>query len=283
MQDAGYYTVEALVSAFNNHLWAVKGISPAKAVRILTEATKLVPVFITAAEYYQRRMSLSRIVTGSKKLDKLLGGGIKRGTITELFGEPGTGKTAICHTLAVTCQLPVNRGGAEGKCLYIDTEYNFRPERLLAVAERYKLNGNEVLGNVDYASVYNSQHQIDLLLLAADMMRKSEYQYGLLILNSCTEFYRTDNQEDGEQCNRKAPLALIMRDLQKIADLYKVAVLITNQIVATSSESSDEDSDEAQMYSVYSKKKSVVNVVAHESKVRVYLRKPRIDMRKCVK
>jgi len=28
-------------------------------------------------------------------------------------------------------------GGGEGKCLYIDTEGTFRPERLLAVAERY--------------------------------------------------------------------------------------------------------------------------------------------------
>ena len=34
------------------------------------------------------------------------------------------------------CQLPIDVGGGEGKCLYIDTEGTFRPERLLAVAER---------------------------------------------------------------------------------------------------------------------------------------------------
>ena len=33
-------------------------------------------------------------------------------------------------------QLPIDNGGGEGKCLYIDTEGTFRPERLLAVAER---------------------------------------------------------------------------------------------------------------------------------------------------
>ena len=33
-------------------------------------------------------------------------------------------------------QLPIDSGGGEGKCLYIDTEGTFRPERLLAVAER---------------------------------------------------------------------------------------------------------------------------------------------------
>ena len=37
---------------------------------------------------------------------------------------------------AVTCQLPIDRGGGEGKCLYIDTEGTFRPERLVAIAER---------------------------------------------------------------------------------------------------------------------------------------------------
>lgn len=96
-----------------------------------------------------------------------------------MFGEFRTGKTQLCHTLAVTCQvrrtdaslqleavtqsvcgndrsssealpvllllllhlhlhlqLPIDQGGGEGKAMYIDTEGTFRPERLLAVAER---------------------------------------------------------------------------------------------------------------------------------------------------
>lgn len=40
-----------------------------------------------------------------------------------------------CSTSLPT-QLPIDNGGGEGKCLYIDTEGTFRPERLLAVAER---------------------------------------------------------------------------------------------------------------------------------------------------
>lgn len=64
-------------------------------------------------------------------------------------------------------------GGSEGKCLYIDTEGTFRPERLLAVAERYGLNGEEVLDNVAYARAYNSDHQNDLLVQASAMMAES--------------------------------------------------------------------------------------------------------------
>ena len=32
-------------------------------------------------------------------------------------------------------QLPVDMGGGEGKCLYVDTEGTFRPERLLATGK----------------------------------------------------------------------------------------------------------------------------------------------------
>ena len=32
-------------------------------------------------------------------------GGIETGSITEIFGEFCTGKTQLCHTLAVTCQV----------------------------------------------------------------------------------------------------------------------------------------------------------------------------------
>ena len=51
---------------------------------------------------------------------------------------PGLRRTLqICHTLCVTCQLPVDMGGGEGKALYIDTEGTFRPQRLVQIAERW--------------------------------------------------------------------------------------------------------------------------------------------------
>lgn len=68
-------------------------------------------------------------------------GGIETGSITEMFGEFRTGKTQLCHTLCVTCQLGMQQGGGEGKAMYIDTEGTFRPQRLVAIAERFGLNG----------------------------------------------------------------------------------------------------------------------------------------------
>lgn len=70
-------------------------------------------------------------------------------------------------------QLPIDQNGGEGKCLYIDTEGTFRPERLVAVAQRYKLSSSEVLDNVAYARAYNSDHQTQLLVMASAMMCES--------------------------------------------------------------------------------------------------------------
>lgn len=72
-------------------------------------------------------------------------------------------------------QLPIEQSGGEGKCLYIDTEGTFRPERLLAVATRYGMSGTAVLDNVAYARAYNTDHQTNLLIKASAMMAESRY------------------------------------------------------------------------------------------------------------
>src|ERR1700712_1019950 len=180
-------------------------------------ASKLVPMgFTTATEMHQRRSELISITTGSKQLDTLLAGGIETGSVTEIFGEFRTGKSQICHTLAVTCQLPIDMGGGEGKCLYIDTEGTFRPVRLLAVANRYGLNGEEVLDNVAYARAYNSDHQLQLLNQAASMM--TETRFSLLIVDSATSLYRTDFSGRGELSARQTHLAKFLRTLMRLAD-----------------------------------------------------------------
>jgi DNA repair protein RAD51 len=143
-------------------------------------------------------------------------GGLETGSLTEIFGEFRTGKTQLCHTLAVTCQLPIDQGGGEGKCLYIDTEGTFRPERLLAVADRYNLNRDEVLDNVAYARAYNSDHQTALLIQASAMMAES--RYSLLIIDSATSLYRTDYSGRGELAARQMHLARFLRNLLRLAD-----------------------------------------------------------------
>ncbi|KHN71670.1 Meiotic recombination protein DMC1/LIM15 -like protein [Toxocara canis] len=83
--------------------------------------------FITALEVVERRKLCFRISTGSRELDKLLGGGIESQAITEVFGEFRTGKTQLSHTLCATCQMPNAMTSFKGgKVIFIDTENTFR-------------------------------------------------------------------------------------------------------------------------------------------------------------
>jgi len=272
LQEAGFYTVESVVYAPRKKLIDIKGISEQKADKIQLEAMKLVPTgFTTATEMHLKRSQIIQVTTGSKELDKLLNGGIETGSITELFGEFRTGKSQLCHTLAVTCQLPIDNGGAEGKCLYIDTEGTFRPERLLAVAERYGLQGSDVLDNVAYARAYNSDHQMTLLTQAAAMM--SESRYAIVIVDSATACYRTDYSGRGELSARQMALAQFLRALLKLADEFGVAVVLTNQVVA--------QVDGAAMFNADPKKPIGGNIMAHASTTRLYLRKGRGEQRIC--
>ena len=90
--EQGYHTVESVAYATMKTLTGIKGISEQKATKLLTEASKLIPMgFTTATEFHKQRAEIIHLTTGSKELDKLLGGGIETGSITELFGEFRTG------------------------------------------------------------------------------------------------------------------------------------------------------------------------------------------------
>ncbi|GAB7325071.1 hypothetical protein MBLNU13_g09164t1 [Cladosporium sp. NU13] len=272
--DAGYNTVESVAYTPKKLLETIKGVSEQKATKILVEASKLVPMgFTTATEMHARRSELISITTGSKQLDTLLAGGVETGSITEVFGEFRTGKSQICHTLAVTCQLPFDMGGGEGKCLYIDTEGTFRPVRLLSVANRYGLSGEEVLDNVAYARAYNSDHQLQLLNQAAQMM--TETRFSLLVVDSATSLYRTDFMGRGELSSRQTHLAKFMRTLQRLADEFGIAVVITNQVVA------QVDGGPSAMFNPDPKKPIGGNIIAHASTTRLSLKKGRGETRIC--
>ncbi|XP_044255963.1 DNA repair protein RAD51 homolog 1-like [Tribolium madens] len=272
LKDAGFHSIESLAYTPKKTLVAIKGMSEAKIDKLLAEVAKFVNMgFTTATDILKRRSDIVQLTTGSKELDKLLGGGIETSSITEIFGEFRTGKSQICHTLAVTCQLPVDCGGGEGKCLFIDTEGTFRPERLVPVAERYKMDTQKVLDNVSFARAQNTDHQTELLIHAAAMMMESTYS--LLVVDSATSLYRTDYSGRGELSARQNHLARFLRMLLRLADEFAVAVVITNQVVA--------QVDGAAMFNPDPKKPIGGNIMAHASTTRLSLRKGRGETRVC--
>ena len=229
--------------------------------------TSLTP-FLSLTIYSHR--ALVTLTTGSIELDKLLEGGVETGSITEVFGEFRTGKTQLCHTLCVTCQMAVTEGGAEGKAIYIDTEGTFRPNRLQAIAERFGMDPAVALENVAYARAHNSEHQMELLKMAAAIM--SQDRYALVVVDSATALFRTDYMGRGELSERQMQMAQFLRQLTRLAEEFGVAVFITNQVVAN---------PDGMSFAKDSTKPIGGNIIAHASTTRLRLRKGRGENRIC--
>ena len=272
LEEAGFKSLEAISYVLKKSITNIKGLTEAKADKIqkviqdILKVDQIKPSIIALEE----RKRLTRIRTGSKELDDLLGGGFESCSLTELFGEFRTGKTQLCHTLCVTCQLPRSDGGGEGKAIYIDTEGTFRPEKLAPIAERFGLDPKETIENVFYARAFNSDHQNRLLLQVCAIM--AQQKFSLLIVDSATALYRTDYSGRAELSTRQMNLAKFLRNLQKIADEHKCVVLLTNQVVATVDGNAFGGND---------KKPIGGHIMAHACQTRLYLKKGQKNNRIC--
>lgn len=271
LSEAGFCTVEAVAHATVKKLSEVKGLSEQKVAKLKDIVYKVVPLgFTTASQHLLQRQDLITLTTGSKDLDALLGGGVETGSLTEVFGEFRTGKTQLCHTLCVTCQLPLDSGGGEGKAMFIDTEGTFRPQRLSAIAERFGLASDDVLENVSYARAHNSEQQMDLLKMASAMM--AEDRYALMVVDSATALYRTDYTGRAELSERQIQLGQFLRQLTRMAEEFGVAVVLTNQVVAN---------PDGMSFAKDNTKPIGGNIIAHASTTRLRLRKGRGNNRIC--
>jgi len=163
LQDAGLTTIGSILQSSNRDLINIKGLTEAKIDKIREVAKKLDcrgGSFKTGLEMKEKRRNIVKITTGSTALDNILGGGIESASITEAFGEFRTGKTQLAHTLCVTSQLSYAMGGGQGKVIYVDTEGNFRSERIEAIAERFGLDVEQTLDNIIVARVFSHEEQM---------------------------------------------------------------------------------------------------------------------------
>jgi len=132
--------------------------------------------------------------------------------------------------LAVNVQLPVEKGGLNGACLFIDTESTFRPERVKQLAEAQNLDVEKVLQNIYVAKAYNSDHQVVLAEKAKDIIKEKNIK--LVIIDSLTAHFRADYSGRGELAPRQQKLNRHIHFLQKLADTYNIAIYITNQVMS---------------------------------------------------
>ena len=145
------------------------------AQKLLRDSRIIEKEFLTADLALEKRKSMLRCSTGSKALDELLLGGIETQTVTEFYGEFGSGKSQICHTLCATARQPIESGGMDSGVIYIDTEGTFRPERLEQIARARGLDHRDVLRSVAVCKIYNSSHLELIISVNMSMILKQSW------------------------------------------------------------------------------------------------------------
>lgn len=167
--------------------------------------------------------------TGCESIDKLLGGGFESGTVTQLYGEAGSGKTNICLQMAV-------KSAKKGNSVIIIDSEGLSPERFLQIASSQTTEEKDVeriAGKIILYQPKNFDQQTSYIMEIETVIKEKQGENGvsLVILDSATLFYRLELDEDHERSMylRRVLNNQIMR-LLEIARKYDLAVIITNQV-----------------------------------------------------
>jgi DNA repair protein RadB len=156
-----------------------------------------------------------RVRTGSPDIDLLLHGGFEPGTITQIYGEPATGKSTLSIIFAVACLK-------SGKSvLFFDTE-GFSIERFSQVA------GEDAASLAENLYIYepNDFDQQGVMIAGTDTVLKTK-NVGLIIVDSATALYRTDLSR-GKDAMQKLTRQIV--HLLGLGKRYRIPVVVTNQV-----------------------------------------------------
>ena len=274
LREAGYDSIMAIAVESPKNLADLAEIGENVAAKIINAAKKAADIgeFESGIEIMERRREIRKLTTGSKNFDDLLGGGVETESITEFFGEFGSGKTQVMHQLAVNATLPIEHGGLNGEVAMIDTENTFRPERIVQMVEgankKYglELDPNEILGKIHVARAYNSSHQILLVDKLFEIAKEKPIK--LVIVDSLTAHFRAEYVGRGALAERQQLLNQHMHKLLKFATLNHAAICVTNQVAAKPDAFFGDPT-----------RPIGGHVVGHTATFRIYLRKSKGDKR----
>ena len=157
-------------------------------------------------------------IPSNSSLDVMLGGGFEKGTITQIFGPPSSGKSNI------TLSLAVNVARNNKKVIYMDTEGGISIDRIRQISGP---DFSNVANNIIVFEPTSFQEQNDMLRSIDVWLRKNHDDVDLIVVDSAVALYRVDDMKSS-RLNKE--LGKQMGLLSKIARQYDIAVILTNQI-----------------------------------------------------
>ena len=190
---------------------------------------------VSAADLLLKEEKRLKISTGSTELDKLLGGGIFTGEITEVSGEFATGKTQLCFQLCINVQLPPEQGGLEGGVYYIDTEGTFSSTRIVQMAQSNGLDPKKFLSNIAVTRTYNSDHLTFLIMNVEQIIKERNIK--LFIIDSIASHFRAEYVGEDRLVSRQQAVMRLAETMKQLIEKFDIAIVVTNQVIATMDES----------------------------------------------
>ncbi len=158
-----------------------------------------------------------RVPTGSGSLDALLSGGLSRGSVTLVYGEPASGKT----TLALSAAANLLRLDHAAKLVYIDSDAKFAPTRLT------QMTGDPAfLQRLIYIRPSTFEEQADAIDNLADQLTGGD----LACVDSVTGLYRVETGNAQKTFSENKELNRQLGSLKETALTMSVAVLLTGQV-----------------------------------------------------
>jgi len=269
-REAGYSTLEEIGTQSPGQLSDATGIGQESCAKYIKEAGKNAKIgsFLTGTELMEKRATVGKLTTSSSTFDELLGGGVETQSITEFYGQYGSGKTQFMLQLAVNAQLPVEQGGLGGEVAIIDTENTFRPERIISMAKALELDPDEVLSKIHVGRAYNSHQQMLMVEKVKEIAKERPIK--VLAVDSLTGAFRAEYIGRGTLAERQGKINAHMSALARFGDLHNAAVVVTNQV----------SSNPAAFFGDPTKPIGG-NIVGHTSKFRIYLRRGKAGKRVC--
>ncbi|MBR9701091.1 DNA repair and recombination protein RadA [Candidatus Woesearchaeota archaeon] len=256
--SVGYDNLMSIAVASPGEICNASGVSESVSRKIIQAARDNLDMGFTSGEaVLAKRDTVLKISTGVVDFDRIMGGGFETGSITECFGQYGSGKTQIGHQLAVN----IFADDPTAVTVYIDTENTFRPERIIQFAEGKGVDGHEVLKNIRVAKAYNSDHQTLLAEKVSDLFKQG-LNIKLVVVDSLTAHFRAEFTGRGMLAERQQKLNKHMHVLARLADTHNCAVFVTNQVMAKPDQFFGDPTEAIGGH-----------IVGHNSTFRIYLRR----------
>ncbi|KAI8145094.1 P-loop containing nucleoside triphosphate hydrolase protein [Fennellomyces sp. T-0311] len=181
----------------------------------------------------QANLTTTMIGTGDDTIDRILGGGVPLGSVTEVVGESSSGKTQLCLQLCLSVQEPSVGGAA----VYLHSEGRFPGVRLdqmaQAYAKAYKVNPDTMKSAIHTMHLPDRETQYHVLSYQLPALLARRKNIRVIVIDSISAPFRGDNSNTAARFDRITEICEVGSRLKKLAQQYNVAVVAVNQVSDT--------------------------------------------------